>query len=201
MTEPGNEVAADEADGDRLAIRREQVTRALKAALVQGRLTEDEYGERMGCASVSRSRAELTALIADIPIGRRAAPAPPTARHVRIGVSVSIAAASVAAAILLWQPDNALAFMAFLIAAVTLLVVPIVTVGVMVDVRRQKRSGRKLPPWPAPGAGSTLSQRPPSAAPAEPLPPIDHSQQHTAEAARSDRARRHSVGWRAEISL
>jgi hypothetical protein len=53
---------------------------------------------------------------------------------------VIIAAASVVAAILLWRPDNGLAFMTFFIAAITLLVAPIVTVGVMVDVRRQKQS-------------------------------------------------------------
>jgi Domain of unknown function (DUF1707) len=39
------------------------------AALVQGRLTEDEYGERIGCASASLSRAELAALTADLPVG------------------------------------------------------------------------------------------------------------------------------------
>jgi len=120
---------------------------------------------------------------------------------VRIGARVIIAAASVAAAILLWHPDNGLAFMAFLIAAVTLLVAPIVTVGVMVDVRRHKRSGGQLPPWPAPGVGGTPSQHPASAAPAEPLPPIDRGQQHTAEAARSDLARRRSPGWRLRVPL
>jgi hypothetical protein len=161
MTEPGNEMAAGAGGGDRLFVCREQVTRALKAALVQGRLTEDEYGERMDGASASRSPAELAALTADLPVGRMDAPArPPTAKDVRIGVGVSIAAASVAAALLLWQPDNGLAFMTFLIAAVTLLVAPIITVGMMVDVRRQKRSGGQLPPWPAPDAGGTPSQRP-----------------------------------------
>jgi hypothetical protein len=133
--------------GDRLPVCREQVTRALKAALAQGRLTEDEHDERMGQASASRSRAELAALTADLPVGLTEAPArPPTAKDVRIGVSVSVAAASVAAAILLWQPDNGLAFVAFLVAAVTLLVAPVITVGIMVDVWRQKRSGGQLPP-------------------------------------------------------
>jgi len=79
-----------------------------------------------------------------------AAARPPAARDVRIGVGVSIAAASVAAAVLLWQPDDGLAFMMFLFAAITLLVAPIVTVGMMVDVRRQKRSGGPLPPGPTP---------------------------------------------------
>jgi hypothetical protein len=54
----------------------------------------------------------------------------------------------VVAAILLWRPDNGMAFMAFFIAAITLLVAPIVTVGLMVDVRRQKQSGGQLPPAP-----------------------------------------------------
>jgi hypothetical protein len=140
--EPGNEMTADAAGVDNLPVYRDQVTRTLRAALVQGRLTEDEYDERMGQVSALRSRAGLAALTADLPVGRMDAPArPPTARDVRIGVSVSIAAASVAAAILLWQPDNALAFMTFVAAAVTLLVAPIVTMGIMVDVRRQKRSG------------------------------------------------------------
>jgi hypothetical protein len=100
--------------------------------------------ERMGQASGSRSRAELAALTADLPVGRMDAPArPPTAKDVRIGVGASIAAAGVVAAMLLWHPDNALAFMMFLAAAVTVLVVPIVTVGMMVDVRHQRSS----PPW------------------------------------------------------
>jgi len=59
----------------------------------------------------------------------------------------------VAAAILAWQPDDGLALMTFIVAAVTLLVAPIVTVGMMVDVRRQKRSGGQLPPGPTPSAG------------------------------------------------
>ena len=157
MTEPGNEIAAGAGRGGRMPEchddreHREQVIRTLKASLVQGRLTEDEYGARMSQVSASRFRAELAALTVDLPVGRIDAPArPPTARDVRIAVSVIIASASVVAAVLLWQPDNALAFMAFLFAAVTLLVAPIVTVGMMVDVRRQKRSGGQLPPGPAP---------------------------------------------------
>lgn len=134
MTEPGNEM---EADAD-------QVTRTLRASLVQGRLTKDEYDERMRQASASRSRAELAALTADLPVGLMdAAARPPTATDVRIGVGVSIAAASVVATVLLWNQPPGLAILAFLIAAVTLLVTPIVTVGVMVDVWRQKRPGEQ----------------------------------------------------------
>jgi DUF1707 SHOCT-like domain len=141
VTEPGDEITA-------------QAIRTLKAALVQGRLTEDECDERMSQASASRSRAELAALTADLPVGRMDAPArPPAANDVRIGVCVIIAAAGVVAAILLWRPDNALAFLTLCLAAITLLVAPIVTAGLMVDVRRQKRSGGQLPPGPASHAG------------------------------------------------
>jgi hypothetical protein len=140
MTEPGDELTA-------------QAIRTLKAALVQGRLTEDEYDERMAQASASPSRAELAVLTADLPVGRMDAPArPPTANDVRVAVCVIVAAASVATAILLGQPDNGLAFVTFILAAVTLLVAPIVTAGLIFDVRHQKRSGGQRPPGPAPSA-------------------------------------------------
>jgi len=147
MSGPGDETTAAESrsGGDLRTSHadREQVIGTLKAAWVQGRLTEDECDARMGQVSTCRSHAELATLTTDLPVGRMDAPArSPTAKDVRIGVSVSIAAASVAAAILLWQPDNGLAFMMFLISAVTLLVAPIVTAGMMVDVRRQKRLQR-----------------------------------------------------------
>ena len=146
ITEPGDEIAAGGGGGlpECHAERehRHQVIRTLKAALVQGRLTEDEYDSRAARASASCSHAELAALTADLPVGRMDAPArPPTANDVRVGVCVIIAAVSVATAILLGQPDNPLAFMTFIVAAVTVLVAPIVTMGLIVDVRHQKRSG------------------------------------------------------------
>ena len=148
IAEPGDEITAGAGDGGHLPEchpgreHREQAIRTLKAALVQGRLTEDEYDSRAARASASRSHAELAALTADLPVGRMDAPArPPTAIDVRVGVGAIIAAACVVTAILLLQPDDGLAFMAFIVAAVTLLVAPIVTVGLIVDVRHQKRSG------------------------------------------------------------
>ncbi len=193
MTEPGNEMAAGAGDDYQLLIYRERVTRTLRAALAQGRLTEDEYDERTGRASASRSRAELAALTADLPVGRMDAPIrPPRAGDAWIGVGVIIAAVGVVVAVLLTNLDNGGAFLAFIMAAVTLLVAPIVTVGVLVDVRHQKRSGGQLPPLPAPGTRSTPSQCPASAAPAGSLPPVDRGQQHTAEAAHKGLARRQS---------
>ena len=118
---------------------RERVIRILKAALEQGRLTEDEHDERTAQASVSRSRAELAGLTADLPAGITAVP--PSVRDVRIAVGVIIAAAGVLAAVLVTNPDNMLAFMAALGAIATLIVVPVITVGLIIDVRHQKRSG------------------------------------------------------------
>jgi hypothetical protein len=50
-------------------VDREQVLDALKAAFVQGRLTKDEFDQRVG--QVLAAYAELDALTADIPAGRQ----------------------------------------------------------------------------------------------------------------------------------
>lgn len=121
------------------AVAREQVSRILTAAWEQGRLTEDERDARAAQVSASRCHADLAALVADLPAGL--ATRPPTTRDVRTGVCATIVAAGVLAAVLLSNPDNRLAFMAFVLAAATLLVAPVVTVGLIVDVRHQKRCG------------------------------------------------------------
>jgi Domain of unknown function (DUF1707) len=124
------------------AVAREQVNRILTAAWEQGRLTEDERDARTAQVSASRCHADLAALIADLPAGL--ATRPPTTRDVRTGVCVIIAAAGLLAAVLLSNPDSRLAFMAFLIAAATLIVAPVLTAGLTFDVRHHKRSGRQL---------------------------------------------------------
>ena len=147
MTRPGEEIVAG---GNPLPVTyadRERVLRALRAALAQGRLTGDEHDERTARASVSRSHAELASLIADLPDGLTALP--PTARDVRIGLGMSIAAAGVLAAVLLWHPDDVLVFLAFFGAAIVLLVAPAITVGLIIDVRHQ--SGGPPPPGSAHG--------------------------------------------------
>ncbi|HTS96198.1 MAG TPA: DUF1707 domain-containing protein [Streptosporangiaceae bacterium] len=130
---------------------REQVIRTLRAALAQGRLTEDGHDARAAQASAARSRAELAALTADLPADLTARL--PKASYGLTGVCVVIAAASVAAAIVLWQPDNYPAFALALFTGATLILAPPITVGVMIDVRHQKRFGGQLRLGPAPGAG------------------------------------------------
>jgi hypothetical protein len=150
MAEPGNEIVAGTGDSDRLRAGhadRVQVIGTLKAAFMHGRLTEDEYDERVGQASAVRTRAELAALTADLPAGRAAA-RPPTAKDVRIGVLVITVAASVFGVILLWSPDDMLAFVTALMAVATVIVASPITVGLMVDARHRRRSGGQLPPRP-----------------------------------------------------
>ena len=59
---------------------REQVIGTLKAAFVQGMLTRDEFGLRVGQALASRTYAELAALTADLPAGLTMASPPQPAR-------------------------------------------------------------------------------------------------------------------------
>jgi Domain of unknown function (DUF1707) len=130
---------------------REQVIGALRAAFVQGRLTKDELDTRAARVSAARSRTELAALTADLP--HDLTDWLPTTRLARTGACVSIAAAGVLAALLLWQPNNALALLLGLLAAATVLVAPPVTVGLIVDARHQKRGGGQLRLGAASSAG------------------------------------------------
>jgi hypothetical protein len=132
------------------SVDRDQAFQALGAALAQGRLTEDEHDARAAQASAARSRAGLAALTTDLPADLTARL--PKARDAWAGACVSIAAASVLAALVLWAPDNFLAFAAALSAA-TVLLAPPITVGLIVDARHQKRTGRQLRLGPAPSAG------------------------------------------------
>lgn len=133
------------AEGERLhtaqAVARDQVIRILTAALAEGRLTEEEHDERAALVPASRCWADLDALIADLPAGL--ASQPPKARDVRTGLGVSAVAASVLAAIVLWQPDNPLAFLLGLLATAVLVVAPVITVGLWADVRHQRRPRRQ----------------------------------------------------------
>jgi len=48
---------------------RERTVDVLKAGFAEGRLTQDEYDERIGRAYAARTYGELSALIADLPAG------------------------------------------------------------------------------------------------------------------------------------
>jgi Domain of unknown function (DUF1707) len=155
MTQPGDGIAADTGAPGRLyasRVDRVQVINALRSAFAQGRLTEDERDARVDQASASRNQAELAALLADIPAGS-ATTRPPRTDDARIGVCVIIAAATVLGLLLWWQPDDGFAFIAALMAAVTVLAGTPIAVGLIIDSRHQRRSGAELPPLPSRSTG------------------------------------------------
>ena len=72
VAEPGDEIAAAAAgDGQLRASHadREYVIDTIKTAFVQGRLTRDELGLRVGRVLAARTYADLAALTADLPGG------------------------------------------------------------------------------------------------------------------------------------
>jgi hypothetical protein len=206
MAGPGDEVAAAEGGG-RGELRashadREQVIGTLKAAFVQGMLAKDEFDQRVGQAFASRTRAELAAITADLPVKPIAAHSPKLVRAqgeqpvLRPGPALAVATALYAG---VWAftflppwPTNsegdspAPIIMLFFSTTLIYLFVLVITVAHMLASRHEKRSGGRPPRRPAPGAGGQASRRPPSVGPGGQLPPGGHGQHHTAEAARSD---------------
>jgi hypothetical protein len=131
---------------------REQVIGALKAAFVQGRLTKVEFDARVGQALTSRTRAELAAMTADIPVGLTGVqPDRQPALGVRSAVCVTASAAVLAAVLwaAAWSAGSAAAAAAararYGVGSFTLFVT-----GYQVrDSRHRGRAGRPLPPGAA----------------------------------------------------
>jgi hypothetical protein len=75
---------------------RERAVDVLKAGFTEGRLTQDEYNDRMGRAYAARTYGELTALTADLPAGVMPAvwTAPPVSYHPPSASTNSLARAS-----------------------------------------------------------------------------------------------------------
>jgi Domain of unknown function (DUF1707) len=174
--------------GDESQADRRQVLEALKAAFVQGRLTKDEFDQRVG--RVLATYAELDALTADIPVGPTPAqlPAPGRESHNRkviqrgtaVGAGASMAFTA-ALVMLLGGP------------AVAWIAVPAVGAVVAVVLARlltllswvlEKGSGRQPSQGPT-GSSGQAPQPPASADSAKPRPRTGHDPPHTAEAARS----------------
>ena len=193
MVEPGDEIAAG-AGGDSHLITsqadRGQVLDALKAAFVQGRLTKDEFDQRVGRALASY--AELDALTADIPAGPTdTQPSEPAReshnrkviqRGTAAGAGVSMAFTAVLVMVAGGSP---------VVGAVAVplagLVVAVLLAGLLTLLSwvLEKGSSRQPLQGRPPGPSGTASQRPASADSAKSPPQIPHGPGHTAEAARS----------------
>lgn len=162
MAGPGDKTAAAEGRGNghlrASHADREQVIGTLKAAFVQGRLTEDELDARAGRVYTSRTYAELADVTAEV---TGDLPAEPTAarpsrdpwRATKIawrGVYATIVPGIVALVLIPGGPRTTGANVVIL-AAVVYLIFWILGVSVMVASRHAKRSGGQLPPQSAPG--------------------------------------------------
>ena len=132
----------------------------VKAAFVEGRLTEDELDARVGQVYASRTYAELaevTAVTADIPAeltGRaRSTRDPWRATKIAWRIEYAIFLPGIVAVLLLpGGPHTSVATVVILITVVYLLFW-ILGVSLMIGSRPAKRPGRQLPPPSAPGIG------------------------------------------------
>ena len=196
MPEPQHHRAARPARGGRLRAShadREQVIDTLKDAFVQDRLTKDEFDERAGYALAARTHADLAALIADLPVEpptirppRKPAAARPkkpentTVRNgARLIAAATVPAVGVWAAALLTPTENQALILLFWIVSYVWLGIVILTGSVMIESRRQKRTGGQLPPAPG-GRG----QAPDRVIDADPPRPGDHGRRQIAETSR-----------------
>jgi hypothetical protein len=157
MAGPGDEMAAGTAGRGRLRAShadREQVIGALKAAFVEGRLTEDEFDARLSQVYASRTYAELAEVTADIPTGLTGIQPPRDPWR-----ATKLAWRTVYAIILpgiVWViliPGHTTAGVVITTAVVTYLFFWLCGVSVMIYSRQEKRSRGELPPRSAPGAG------------------------------------------------
>jgi len=163
MAGPGDETAAAEGRGDghlrASHADREQVIGGLKAAFVQGRLTEDELDARAGRVYASRTYAELAEVIAEVtadlpaePIAARPSRDPWRATKIAWGVVYATIVPGIVALVLIPGGPHTTGADVVILAAVVYLIFWILGVSVMVAARRAERSGGQLPPQSAPGA-------------------------------------------------
>jgi hypothetical protein len=143
---------------------RERVIGTLKAAFVQGRLTEDELDARAGRVYASRTYAELAtvtdAVTADIPAdirgeltAARSRRDPWRATKIAWRIEYAIFLPGIVAVLLLpGGPHTSVATVVILIAVVYL-IFWILGLSLMIGSRPAKRPGRQLPPPSAPGIG------------------------------------------------
>ena len=197
MVGPGDEIAprgggylrASDAD-------REHVIDTLKAAYVDGLVTKDEFDARVSQTFVSRTRAELALVTADLPAelaaGQRwprLAPArgnAPAGANVRPGDRAIMTTAVFAGLALVISvsadPFASLAAFLLLLGGAGSALVSLFLIGIkMRNAQRKKRSGGQLPPQRKIDIGPRVPDRAISAASAEKPP-------HASKARRRGRA-------------
>ena len=192
MAEPGDEIAAGADGGSRLIASqadRERVLDTLKAAFVQGRLTKEEFDQRVG--QVLATYAELDALIGDIPAGPTESQLPELAREshnrkvIQRGTAVGAGAsmAFTAALVMVWgSPVVALIAVPAVGTVIAVLLAGLLT---LLSWVLEKGSSRRPSQGPPTDLRGKAPQNLASADSAKPAPQTSHDPRHTAEAARS----------------
>jgi Domain of unknown function (DUF1707) len=164
MSGPGDQTSAAEGQGhgDLRASHadRERVIGTLKAAYVEGRLTEDELDVRVGQVYASRTYAELAKVTAEVTADIPADPArarstrdPWRATKIAWRIEYAIFLPGIVAVLLI--PGGPHTSVATVVTMTTVVYVLfwILGVSLMVSSRPPKRSGGQLPPRSAPGTG------------------------------------------------
>ena len=161
---PGDQTPAAEGrgHGDLRASHadRERVVVTLKAAFVQGRVTDDELDARVGRVFASRTYDELATVTAevtaDIPAeltSARSRRDPWRATKIAWRIEYAIFLPGIVAVLVLpGGPHTSVATVVILIAVVYL-IFWILGVSLMIGSRPAKRPARQLPPPSAPGIG------------------------------------------------
>ena len=161
MAGPGDEIAAAEGRGDghlrASHADREHVIGTLKAAFVQGRLTEDELDARLDQVYASRTYTELDEVTADIPIeltGAQPPRDPWRATKVAWGLVYALILPGLMTLVALpGGPGPLTVREVATYSAVVYVIFWILGLLMVVASRAGKRPGRQLPPRSAPGAG------------------------------------------------
>ena len=161
MAGPGDNTAAVEGRGDghlrASHADREHVIGTLKAAFVQGRLTEDELDARLDQVYASRTYAELAEVTVDIPnelTGAQPPRDPWRATKVAWGLVYALILPGLMTLVALpGGPGPLTVREVATYSAVVYVIFWILGLLMVVASRAGKRPGRQLPPRSAPGAG------------------------------------------------
>jgi len=190
MTAPGDGTPAGASGRLRAShADRDRVIDGLKAAFVQGRLDQDELGQRVGQALAARTYADLAALTADLPAGLipDRPPRPARKRVTRPGVPLTACltvVAGVMLTVLRATPDSTppVILLPFFVVTLTL-TAGVPTLWLLIFhawlENRASSTAAGLPP----GASGPATRRATQASPPRQLPHTDRDPGLTAEAA------------------
>jgi len=164
MSGPGDQTSAAEGQGhgDLRASHadRERVIGTLKAAYVEGRLTEDELDVRVGQVYASRTYAELAKVTAEVTADIPADPArarstrdPWRATKIAWRIEYAIFLPGIVAVLLIPGGPYTSVTTVVVMTTVVYVLFWILGVSLMISSRPPKRSGGQLPPQSAPGTG------------------------------------------------